>query len=165
MTTQQHITLWYKEYKPWLVTWLCKQVACQSRAQDLCHDTFVRLLRKTNLEAPTQPRAYLTRIAHGLMVDHWRRQDIEKNYLAQLSQLDEAQSLTLEQQQAVLETLYQIDKMLETLPLKVKNVFLMSRLDNMKNKEIATSLSISLSSVEKYLKIALLHCYQIRFGE
>ena len=165
MSTRQQIIHWYSEHQPWLIAWLCKQVACKSRAQDLSQDTFVKLLLKPAQTQLNQPRAYLAKIAHGLMVDHWRRQDLERNYLQQLGLSEEAATLSLEQQQAVIETLCQIDKMLETLPSKVKQVFLMSKLDHKKNKDIAEELSMSLSSVEKHLKMALLHCYQIRFGD
>ena len=53
--------------------------------------------------------------------------------------------------------------MLDGLKPKVRQVFLMSRLDGLTYLAIAEQLAISLSSVEKYMAKAMLHCYKARF--
>ena len=163
----QVVPQWYQEHHVWLINWLCVKVSCLSRAQDLCQDTFVKLLEKQHDSYVKQPRAYLTKIAHGLLVDQCRRNDLEQAYLQYLAQTNPsaAPSMSLEAQQAVVETLCQIDSMLESLPNKVKQAFLMYRLEGCKQKEIAAVLEVSLSTVEKYLKTAMLHCYRVRYGD
>jgi DNA-directed RNA polymerase specialized sigma24 family protein len=46
-------------------------------AADLVHDTFSRVIGKqsSELDALREPRAWLTSLAKGLVVDHWRRRE------------------------------------------------------------------------------------------
>ena len=55
----------YRDHRGWLLAWLRRNVACPQRAEDLSQDTFVRLLGRTDLKAPREPRAFLTAIAEG----------------------------------------------------------------------------------------------------
>ena len=55
----------YRDHRGWLLAWLRRNVACPQRAEDLSQDTFVRLLGRTDLKAPREPRAFLTAIARA----------------------------------------------------------------------------------------------------
>jgi RNA polymerase sigma-70 factor (ECF subfamily) len=64
-----------------------------------------------------------------------------------------------EEHQLIIETLLQLERLLDGLPALAKQAFLMSQLDGMKQAEIAQALSISVSSVKRYLTLALTQCY------
>lgn len=74
----------YESHHRWLHGWLTQRLGCQHVAADLAHDTFVRILTKHNVVI-RKPRAYLTTIAQGLVLNHWRRIDIERAYLVILA--------------------------------------------------------------------------------
>ena len=75
----------YSDHHGWLQGWLRKRLGCTQNAQDLAHDTFVRLItapdaarRVADIRAP---RDYLTTIARRVMIDHFRRRTLERAYL------------------------------------------------------------------------------------
>lgn len=157
----------YSDHHRWLKAWLLRRLGNESDAADLAHDTYVILLRRNIAQeisgatphAPIlEPRAYLATIANGLVVSHIRRQMLERAYLEALAMLPEPQAISPEQQLSILQTLQEVDEMLNTLPPRVKAAFLMSQLDGMKQQEIAVALGISIPTVKKYMQKAWLAC-------
>lgn len=159
---RQDVQSLYSDHRGWLHGWLCRKLGCTHQAADLAHDTFVRVL--INRERPTmrEPRAYLTTIARGLLIDHWRRQEIERAWLEELARRPEALVPSVEDQQLALELLLRIDDMLAGLRPVVRSAFLLSRLDGVGYDEIASRLGVTRRSVERYLAQALYHCYVLR---
>ncbi len=148
----------YKDNQPWLRGWLYTRVGCSEAAADLAHDTFLRLLKTGNLPPYGESRRYLVRIAKGLMIDRFRRQKIEEAYLESLSQLPEASAPGPETHHAIIETLMEIDALLDGLPSKVRRALLLRQLDGLSYAAIARELSVSISSVEKYVARGLAAC-------
>ena len=58
----------------------------------------------------------------------------------------------------MVETLAKIDEMLDGLPERVRSAFLWCQLEGLSHAEIASRLSVSVSSVRQYIAKALLHC-------
>lgn len=159
----QELLAWYQAHHGWLFSWLNRRISCHAQAADLTQDTFERLLKRPVTQKVIEPRAYLTRIAQGLMIDGMRRHKVEQRYKEQIQQLPQDIQGSPEQQLAMLQTLMQIDLMLDGLKPKVRQVFLMSRLEGLTYAAIAKQMSLSLSSVEKYMAKAMLHCYKVRY--
>ena len=111
----------YQDHHGWLRGWLQRRLGNAADAADLAHDTFVRVLaRPRGIEGGEGgQRAYLTTIARGLLVDHWRRQRLEQAYLEALAARPEAVAPSEEARAIILETLFEIDAMLDRLPPKV----------------------------------------------
>lgn len=150
----------YLDHHAWLLGWLRKRLRHADNAADLAHDTFVHLLgKRTQLQEVRQPRAWLSVVARGLLIDRVRRQRVEKAYLEAIAHLPEAEMPSPESQLILLETLARIDAVLDGLAPKVRNAFLLSRLEGLGYKEIAERLNVSLSSVEKYMATAIRHCF------
>lgn len=153
----------YQAHHGWLHQWLRRRLGCSDTAADLAQDTFLRLLTRDEPLAPLrEPRAYLTRIAQGLMANHWRRQDIERAYLDALAAAPAATALSPEEHHLILETLQRIDALLRGLPGKVRQAFLLSRLDGVRYSEIAMTLGVSERMVKKYIAQAMLHCLRLQ---
>lgn len=150
----------YIDHHAWLLGWFRKRLRHGDTAADLAHDTFVHILGKPErLQELRQPRAWLSTVAHGLLVDRVRRQRVERAYLEAIGHLPEAEVPSPESQLILLETLTRVDALLDGLQPRVRMAFLLSRLEGLGYKEIAARLGISLSSVEKYMAIAIRHCY------
>jgi RNA polymerase sigma-70 factor (ECF subfamily) len=147
----------YLEHHLWIFSFLRKRVRCSNQAADLTHDTFLKLMLKDNLAAVTQPRAYITHVAHGVMVNHVRRKEIEKAYLDCISHQSELECYSPENKAIILETLFQVDEMLDGLNVKVKKAFLLAQLEGLSHSEIAKQMHVSVSSIRKYIATALLH--------
>ena len=131
--------------------------AQEADAADLAHDTFARILA-SNVSVFDEPRAYLNCVAGGILANWWQRKSLERAYLAALAQLPEPQVPSPEVRLLVLETLHEIDAMLDTLPPLVRRAFLLSQLGGMKYEDIASEIDVSLITVKRYMKQAFLKC-------
>jgi len=139
----------YSDHHGWLKGWLLRRLGNAEQAADLAHDTFMRLLSSERVPvALDEPRAYLTTVAQNLVSNHWRREKLEKAYLEALSQMPMA-----------LETLMELDQLLDGLPAIVKRAFLLSQLEGLSHARVAEALDISIPTVKRYLVKALQRCY------
>lgn len=156
--SQQEIHTLYQTHHAWLVSWLKRRLGCIHNANDLAHDTFLRLITKSlSVSRLDEPRAFLTTIAHGLLVDQFRRKAVEQAYLQAILHLPEAMAPSPEQQLAMMETILQLDRLLNGLKPVVRTVFLLSKLEGLTYPEIAATLAISLRTVETHMSVALRH--------
>lgn len=156
---QPHLHTLYAEHHDWLQAWLRNKLGCLFTAQDLAQDTFLRLVvRPRELDAGQNPRAYLTTIAKGLVVDHWRRAEIERVWVAAMLERPEATQPSAEHQAIVLETLVEVDRILATLADKPRQAFLLAQLHELTYAEIGVQLGVSERMVKKYMAQAMLHC-------
>ncbi len=149
----------YSEHNGWLKRWLQQRLGCPERAADIAQDTFVRILLKETPPQIEKPRAYLTTIANGLVINHWRRQALEQAYLEILQQQPEPIVPSHEETALVIEKLEQLARMLDGLPIRAKQVFLLARLDGLAYKQIAERLDISVNMVQKAMTLAIANCY------
>lgn len=154
----QHFNALYCEHHGWLQRWLGFKLGNASDAADLAHDTFLRLLGRSDLDTLREPRALLTTVAKGLLVNRFQRQALERAYLEALAALPAPLAISPEQRLLILETLHEIDAMLDALPPRVRHAFLLAQLDGLGYAEIAVRLGVSLITVKRYMKQAFLQC-------
>lgn len=149
----------YAGHHGWLRAWLQRKLGCTYQAADLAHDTFVRLLARPHpLDDRRNPRAYLSTIAHGLVVDHWRRQAIERAWLETLAARPEPCAPSAEHCAIVVETLSQVAALLDRLPDKPRRAFVLAQLHGATYAEIGATLGVSERMVKKYMAQAMLNC-------
>ncbi|WP_394352276.1 RNA polymerase sigma factor [Metapseudomonas otitidis] len=163
-TNQELAGALYRDHRAWLLGWLRRSLDNHHRAEDLSQDTFVRLLGKPDLGQVREPRALLTTIARGLLVDHFRRSALERAYLEALEHLPEPTQPSLEEQALMLESLREIDRLLGSLSAKARAAFLHNRLDGLGHAEIAQRLGVSVPRVRQYLAQGLRQCYIALYG-
>lgn len=148
----------YRDHRRWLHGWLSGRVGCRETAADLTQDTFVRLAGDRDLHGLREPRAFLTTVARGLASNWFRRQSLERAYLQELASLPEPVLPSLDEQAVVREALQQIDAMLDALPAVVRQVFLLAQFEGLRQEAIARRLGLSLSTVKRHFKRALVQC-------
>ena len=150
----------YSDHHGWLRGWLRKKLGNAFDAADLAHDTYVRIMVSGNTPLPDQSRRHLTQIANGLVIDLYRRRQIEAAYLDAISLMPAPEVPSEEARALVIEALIELDTMLHGLPAKARMALLLCKLDGLSYREIAGRLHVSVSSVEKYVAAGLLTCYQ-----
>ena len=155
----------YSSHHGWLHQWLWRKLGCRDGAADLAHDTFVRLLSAKPLDALREPRAYLSTIANGLLVNHWRRLTLERAYLEVLAQQEAALAPSPEERALTIEALMQVDAMLHKLSVKAREAFLLSQIEGLTYAVIAEQLQVSERMVKKYMAQAMLQCLLISNGD
>lgn len=149
----------YNDHHHWLTGWLRRKLGCPESAADLAQDTFIRVL--TARETPTliEPRAFLTTVAKRVLYNFYRRQDLERAYLDALAQMPEQVAPSEEERAIILQTLMELDQLLDGLPVQVKRAFLLAQLDGLTYAQIGAELGISIATVKRYLHKAALRCY------
>ncbi|AKT29044.1 sigma-70 family RNA polymerase sigma factor [Pseudomonas syringae pv. actinidiae] len=133
---RQQMTELYVDHHSWLQNWLRKKLGCSQRAADLAHDAFVRILTLTEPLNLKEPRAFLATTATRLLIDGARRRKVERAYLDALAlHADEASIPSPEAIHAALQILERIARLLEGLPEKPRQAFLLHRLDGLTYSE------------------------------
>jgi len=153
----------YDTQRGWLHSWLKRSLGCSQQAADLAQDTFVRLLVRNQPISARAPRALLAQIARGLVVDHWRRDALQRAYLQTLAQLPESHYPSPAVRHEAMQCLERIAQLLEGLKPAVRDAFLLYQLGGLTHTQIAEQLGVSSRTVERHVAKALLHCYRVCF--
>nr|WP_314871735.1 sigma-70 family RNA polymerase sigma factor [uncultured Pseudomonas sp.] len=148
----------YETHHPWLCSWLRQRLGCVDNAADLAQDTFIRVITQRKATELREPRAYLSTIARSLMIDMFRRRYLEQAYLETLALSPEPLDVSPETRSLIIETLMQIDRMLDGLGGRTREIFLLAQLDGLSYVEIGRRLNISVNTVKKHAVRALTHC-------
>ncbi|ARU88949.1 sigma-70 family RNA polymerase sigma factor [Pseudomonas sp. M30-35] len=157
----RNVEVLYSEHQGWLYAFLQKKIGNTMDAADLMQDTFIRILAAKSLPIIEEPRAYLSCIAKGILVNWYQRKALERAYLAALAELPEEHVPCAESSLIILETLHEIDAMLNALPPLVKRTFLLSQIAGMKYADIAQEIGVSLITVKRYMKQAFIQCLAV----
>lgn len=158
---REQIQLLYREHSAWLQGWLRRKLGGSDHAADLAQDTFIRLLaqrQSQNELTLLEPRAYLTTVARRLLINHVKRQSLEQAYLDVLATMPEPETISVEARCIILETLHEIDAMLDGLGPKVREAFLLSQLDGLTYAQIADQLGVTDRTVKRYMAAAFTQC-------
>ena len=149
----------YQAHNSWLTGWLRRKLGCPQNAADLAQDTFMRLLTARETPAINEPRAFLTLVAKRVLFNHYRRQDLERAYLQALADRPEQVAPSEEHKAIILQTLLELDQLLDGLPTQVKRAFLLAQMDGLSYAQIGAQLGISIATVKRHLNKAALRCY------
>jgi RNA polymerase sigma factor (sigma-70 family) len=149
----------YRHHHGWLQGWLHRKLGDSGDAADLAHDTFVRLMAARRPPVlREEPRALITHIAKGLLIDHWRRRAVQQAYLETIAHLPEPQVPSPEAGLMIVQTLVAIDAMLQRLPAATRDMFLLAQLDGLTLREIAGRTGKPVITVRRHLHKALMAC-------
>jgi RNA polymerase sigma-70 factor (ECF subfamily) len=148
----------YRDHHGWLYGLLRRKLRSVPDAADIAHDTYVRVMVSGRVPQPSDSRRYLAQIANGLVIDHWRRQDIERAYLDAIAHLPEPEVPSPEARLLIMESLMSIDAMLRGLPAFTRQVFLMAQLDDLTLAQIAEQTDTPVITVRRHIRKALLAC-------
>lgn len=67
----------YTQHREAILSYLARRLRNRQEAEDLCQDTFVRVLRvKERIRDPGKTLPYLYRTAHNLLINHYRRRHV-----------------------------------------------------------------------------------------
>lgn len=158
------IEQFYADHHSWLRGWLYRRLGHSADAEDLAHDTFIRVLRSNhNVHELRQPMAFLATVANDLLMNRWRRQAIERAYLEALAARPGAEEPSPEDRYLMIETLLQLDSLLVGLSAPMRQIFFLSQLDGLTYPQIAAQLSLTVAQVQRAMSKAFSVCYASRF--
>lgn len=144
--------LLFEQCRESLIRYLRYHLHDRSEAEDIAQESFIRYFQaRCQTEKISQPRAWLFRVAHNLLIDHARRKKAElldqdgwKGLEARLISLPDGMETGVYISQLPWQTLSPVER--ETLRL---------RTEGLKFREIAEVLDLSISTVVSYISRAV----------
>ncbi len=128
-------------------------------AQDVLQDTWLKLARTAGLADVANPKAYVGHVAGNLAIDHLRAQKVRERYFPPTEAYDAPENApSAERIVDYRQRVACLKKIIQTLPDRQREVFLLHKFDGMSHSEIADRLGISRSAVEKLVMKALASC-------
>jgi RNA polymerase sigma-70 factor, ECF subfamily len=125
-------------------------------SEEIVQDVFLRLWeKKDTLSIRKSIKSYLFQAVRNACIDYIRHQKVEQGYISeqknQISEmLDNSETQLLEE-----DRIKKIMDTIENMPHKRKQIFRLNRFENLKYKEIADKLNISVKTVEAHMGKAL----------
>ncbi|MDR1437250.1 MAG: RNA polymerase sigma-70 factor [Candidatus Symbiothrix sp.] len=148
----------FEKYYPGLLFY-ATQFLCEDEARDVVQDVFMDLWnKKDTVTIGDKIQAYLYRMVYSHCINVLNHKKVESKYADAFIELHEhkAEFFELETSNDAVRKLEdkeissEIDAAINTLPEKCREVFKLSYLHNLKNKEIAEIMDISLRTVETH---------------
>jgi RNA polymerase sigma-70 factor (ECF subfamily) len=148
----------FREHNEALIRFLRGRVGSHNEALEVAQEAYVRLLSLDQPGAVSYLRAFLFKTAANIAIDRRRRnQNYDKVAGRQLfSELTE--NRTPERQLSGEQTLRHLGALIESMPPKCRESFVMNQIQGLDAATIARRLGITDSMVRKYVVRALLHC-------
>lgn len=134
---------------------------CRSQAEDVVHEAFMKMEDAEQSGQIRSQAGYLSRIVRNLSIDHYRRRQLEDRLLEQIHASAHSTSRSPEDQLSDQQLLERIADALADLPERTRQVFEMSRVQGMKQREIAEVLGISPALVSALVNEAVLRCRDV----
>lgn len=148
-------TGFFEHYEELIGTWT-RRLRNRQQAEDLAHDTFVRVLESSASEV-AQPRAYLHQTARNIAVDAYRREDRREALTLQAVDQSAPHSGDPEHYMHAIQLADSIERALAELPLNCRKIFIWQKIEGLTQQEIAERLGLSKNMVEKYMIRTLRH--------
>jgi RNA polymerase sigma-70 factor (ECF subfamily) len=126
----------------------------RDRASDIAQDVFLKIWEKRESLDGHRIKPLLYKMAIDCCINNYRNELCRINFRQNLAEED-GRNLSPEDEMIFRESVAAYAKALEDMPEMQRRVFLMSREDGMKYREIAGQLHLSVKTVEKHVSAAL----------
>ena len=145
----------FKSYYNGLCNYAYKLLLNQDEAEDMVQQVFSKIWEKRNdLNAESSVKSYLYRATYNQCVNEMKRKE-KFNSLEDENVLQKIDLTNTEEITDASELEQSIEKGLANLPEKCRAVFVLSRYEDMKYKEISEFLGIYIKTVENHMGKAL----------
>jgi RNA polymerase sigma factor (sigma-70 family) len=150
-----------------LVRWVARIVGSEPVAEDVTQSLYLRVQRVEDHPPILNKRSFLFRLASNLAVDHVRSArrhdslfagDVDTSHVPSTEPSPEVRLLDQEK-------VRRITAIVETMPLRCRQVFVLIKLDELSVAETATRLRISQDMVRKHIRHALQICHHALAGD
>ncbi|UOY08332.1 RNA polymerase sigma-70 factor [Muricauda sp. SCSIO 64092] len=148
----------FEEYYNWLCNYLFKLSGNRSLSKDLVQEVMIKFYEgrhKINVE--TNLKSYLFTMCHNHFLNHIRRNKNRPDLLdrIQWTAIYESYFEVKVEDDSFERSLNSLENLLNTLPPKCREIFILNKLEKRKYKEIARDMEISIKTVESQMSRAL----------
>jgi len=151
----------FYKYKGKLYDFVRRSLPPSDDAESIVQDIFVKLWSKRNELDPSKSlNAFLYTIAKNEIYGHLRKLLVRRKYLEEFSYLLNDDSAATDQPIEFDELKRSVNELIDTMPEKRREIFLLSRHEGLSYKEIAKRLGISENTVDSQIRNALAYLKQ-----
>ena len=150
----------FRRYHTDVVRYAARLVGDRENGEEVVQNAYLRMAgRSTTAPAIEHPKTYLFTAARNDAIDFTAKRATEWSYrvdvedLSSLALTDDATSALHHRQRIA-----RLAVLLNELPPACQQAFVMNKIEGRKHSEIARTLGVSTSMVEKHVMRALLHC-------
>ena len=145
-----------REFKPALGAYFGRRCDDPSMVDDLVQNVFIRLLRRKKAGEIEHVPAYVMQTASSVWNDHLRSEQSRNQY--DYEEYDDVahspEGISPERVYQDREALSRVLALLQELPERTQDIYLLCRFDGLKRKDVAHRLGISISAIDKHLMAA-----------
>ena len=146
----------YDRYKVALYLHAKRMLQDEDETKDVIQEVFTTLWhKKDELFISSSVKSYLYSAVRNKVLNILAHQKFEVKYLNSLQQVINLGEMSLEESLMERELINIIEREVDLLPAKMREVFVMSRRDHLSHKEIADKLNISDKTVKKQIGNAI----------
>lgn len=145
----------HKRYANSLRNFLYYKLGDLEKAKDLTQESFLKLWNNCSKVSLDKVKSYLYTIANRIFLDDINHQKVILKFQHRSGISERQMEHNPEYLYRQSEFKVKLEEAVSSLSEKQRVVFLMSRIDKVKNKEIAEGLDISIKTVEKHIANAL----------
>lgn len=138
--------------------WLSRAAPPGVDPDDVIQESYTILAELEAVDAIRHPRAYLFQVARSVIMRHVRRARIVSIHTVDdLERLEQAEDAASPEQQAIdRDELRQLAHAIAAMPLKTREAFVLRRVRDMPQREIAARMRISENTVETHISRGIL---------
>jgi len=146
----------YERYWPLLYVSACKILKDEDEAKDVIQEVFVALLDKgAQLEITSSISVYLYSAVRYKVLDLISRRKVRLDHQESLAQYISVGNYSTDRKLIENEINVEIEKGIQDLPVKMREIFELSRKEELSHKQIAKTLNLSDKTVKKQISNAL----------
>ncbi len=146
----------FERYKSILIIHAYKKMGSLDEAADLVQELFATLWEKrAALPLPMHVSSYLYRSVRNRVIDWYSREEVRAKYIESFLNFYQSESPETDELVRIRELSRQIEAEISKLPPKMQEVFRLSRMQYLTNREISEQLDLSEHTVKNHIKKAL----------
>jgi len=153
---QTAFELLFHFYYPGLVMYSVQFTTDRMEAEEIVQDFFVRFWQKHQQILLTDSlKSYLFLSVKNGCLNYLKHKKVEEKYIRQMAELSNRHLAYDPDLYLASELQEKVKNVIDLLPEKCREIFIMSRIQGLKNEEIATNLNLSKRTVETQISKAL----------
>lgn len=147
----------YNRHWEQIALYVLKVIRSEEEARDIVQEIFLSIWKRREvLDVKVPLVAYLLRSARNLSLRYIERSVNKKDFLEKLAlHIDATGPVPVTDALELKELETKVNKAVDTLPAKMKEIYLLSRMENLSYREIADRLGIAGTTVKKQVSNAL----------
>jgi RNA polymerase sigma-70 factor (ECF subfamily) len=140
-------------HEPALRAWLRRNRIAGLDIDDVVQETYAKLAALESVAEVRDPRTYTFQTAHSVVLTYIRRARIVPIRAAvDMDELDAAEyELSLEREWEGRDELRRLGEVIDALPDKCREVFILRRVEGLSQREVSQQLGLAESTIEKHM--------------